>query len=445
MVMMIGAVGIVFWATRNLFSPLLVTTGLVFVPLYVGCLMISERDPRGVGLAFLAAVGVLSAAMGCLAARQMMHFKPHQELEEFRKGKVDSFLTSRAMFTLTLFTLLVLGMVTVVVFFVRAGVPLLSEDIFGAKIEAPRTGGYLSVRFMRLFLPLLVMIYVVGYRVKVRPNRFLIAITAVFILAAFTLFGYRSYVLNYFLVPFVLLLGYQKVSKRTIFFLGAAALGSAVGITAYAYRDSGFQSLWDILSERLFLAVVLQAFHPVVYVIVPVEGYMYGRGFWMDIPAVLSRIGIGEPGVKTFGQYLAAYTFGESSYSWQTTATLIGEAYANFGIAGVVAVLFLFGFLMQWLYVRTLRAAKDVLLLPLRVYWQLSLLIAAGGPFVFIVIDMAGSLFLFAFVFILVYIFWSLPARGPKFGPILWRPRGRKQVATFRKSTPSHPVPSGRT
>lgn len=425
--MVVGAVVLVLWTTRNLFAPLSVAV-ILMIPVFVGCVMVSETDPRGVRLAFLTATGILCSALGGLVARRWFRHNPAKELAAFRAQRPQRFLVSGAMFSMALYSFIALGIFLVVIFFVRAGVPLLSGDVFVGKVEAARAGGYLSVRFMRLYLPLLVMIYFVGSGAKVRRNRFVIGLTGFFILVVFTLFGYRSYVLNYFLVPMVLLLAYQRVSKRVLFFLGAAAFGSGVGITAFAYRESSFRSLWDVLSHRLFVSGVVEGLGPVVYQLVPTYGYLYGQGFWMDVPAVLSRLGIGPPRVENFAQFLSRIQIGENIYGWQAAPTLTGEAYANFGMPGIVIIMFAFGFLMHSLYIRTLRGPKDVLLLPISVYLQLSLLIACGGPFVFTLIDMLGALVLFAGIFLFLYIFWSLPFGGPRFSKALRVPRQRPGI-----------------
>jgi len=409
-----GAGAIAIWVTRNLFAALNLALFWLLMP-FVGCVLIADRDPRAERIAFLVASGVMCMALGGLAANRWYRHNPHQELRVFQSKKVESLFVSNAMFSWTLVSFIILGCLVVMVFFIRAGVPLLSESLGEAKVEAARTGGYLPVRFMRLYLPLLMMIYFTGYRVKVRPNRLLIGSTAVFILVAFTLFGYRSYILNYFLIPFLFLLAYRKVSKRLLLFLGAAAVGSAIGITASAYHESSFRSLWEILSQRLFVAVVVEGLEPIVHYLVPTRGYMYGRGFWMDIPAALSRVGLGPPGQESFGQYLVRLTAGENYAGWQTASTLTGEAYANFGIPGIVTIMFMFGFFVQWLHIRILRGPKDPFLFPLKIYLQLSLWIAAGGPFVFTLIDSIGSLTIFALVFVSLYIFWSLPFGGPRF------------------------------
>jgi oligosaccharide repeat unit polymerase len=432
--MLVAALAILLWASRNIFAPLNLVIAVVFLPVFVGCFIVSDTDPRGYHLALLVAAGVLCAALGAGGARWWLHHNPRKELAAFRAKKVDSWLVSNSMFSFAAASVLVLAMAVVVLFFLNVGIPLLSQDVFIAKVVAAQEGGYLSVRFMRCYLPLLLLIYAVGYRAKVKPNKLLLGFTAVFILAAFTLFGYRSYVLNYLLLPFVLLQGYQKMSRRALHLLGGAAVGSAAVITAQAYGTSSFRSLWDILSYRLFESVVTSGLGPIVYGLVPSAGYLRGRGFWMDVPAALSRLGIGPPNLPNFAQYLGGYTGGRFEIAWQTGATLVGEAYANFGFWGIVIIMFLFGLLMQWLYVRTLRGPMDALILPLSIYVQLSLMIAAGGPFVFSLIDAIGSLLLFATLFVFLYIFWSLPLGGPKFRSLLGARGSRSGLAFPQKS-----------
>lgn len=411
---MVASLALIYWQTRNLFSPLLIAA--IFIALnFIGCLLIIDFGEPAIRLAFLVAVGIACSALGGLAARRWLRHDPVREKRAFQAKEALSWFASETFFTMTVYAFILLGMGAVMLFFFRAGVPLLSSDVAVARVVAPREGGYLSVRFMRLYLPLLLMIYVVGRRKMVKENRLLAAFTVLFLLVAFTLFGYRGYVLNFFLLPFMLLLAYHRVSKRTVTILGLAGFASAFAVTGILYQESHLSSLWNIISERIFLAEVFEGLGPIVYLLVPKVGFLHGQGFLMDIPAVLSRVGIGPPGIENFSQYLTRFTLGYNFYETSSAPTLIGEAYANFGYPGVVVIMFLFGFLLQSLYIRTLRGPKDAFFLPIMVSVQCSLLVAAHGPLVFVLLDAGGSLLIFATIFVSLYFFWSLPKGGPKF------------------------------
>jgi len=441
--MVVGSLALIYWTSRNLFAPL--NIAVMFIVLnYVGCLMVMDLNPPLViRLVVLVALGIFCCALGALAARWWLHHDPRKELRAFRAREAGSWFNSQTFFTMALYAFIILGMATVVFFFVRAGVPLLSPDVNIAKVEAPRQGGYLPMRFMRLFLPLLLMIYFVGYRRMVRPNRVVAAFAVIFLLVAFTLFGYRGYILNFFLLPFIILMAYQRVSKRTLALLGTAGAASALTITAVAWQETSFGVLWQILSQRIFLAEVFDGIIPIFYRLVPTVGFLHGQGFLMDIPAVFARVGIGPAATENFAQYLARMNLGQNIFDVQAAPTLIGEAYANFGYPGVVAILFLFGFLLQWIYIKTLRGPKDAFFLPLIVAIQHSLLVAAHGPFVFMILDAGGSLLIFTTIFVLLYVFWSLPKGGPRFRKLLPGVYPRAQGAP--PARPPNPQPYPRT
>ncbi len=441
--MVLASLILIYRSTRNPFAPLNLAV-MFFVVNYVGCLLILDLGPPVVWLAFLVAVGISCSALGGLAAKWWLHHDPAKELPAFQAKRVQSRFASPPFFSMAVYSFIILGVAIVVLLFIRTGIPLFSADVNVAKIEIARQGGYLPVRFMRMYLPLLLMIYLVGYRKTVRPSPLFAAFTVLFILVAFTLIGYRGYILTNFLVPFLLLLAYHQLSKRALTLAGVAGVGSALLITAIGWHESSFRSLWDIISERFFLAEVFGGLAPIVYVMVPQFGFLHGRGFLMDIPAVLSRIGIGDPRTHNFAQYLATMSLGNNFYDVQSAPTLIGEGYANFGYPGVVVTMFLFGFVLQWIYVRTIRGPRDAFLVPVVVMIENSLLVAAHGPFVFTVIDATGSLLIFITIFLGLYTIWGLPRGGPRFRKVLPAPSPQLQPAPLNGATKKRLYPRPR-
>lgn len=407
--LMLITVVVTLWVTRALFSSLVVA--LFFNALtYSGAASLAAGQPDSGYLALYVAAGSLAVALGALLASNLAHHRPRAEVRAFHAQATQSIFASDRAFTLSLLAFVTIGIALVLALFLRGGIPLLTSEVFVSKVAAAKQGGYLNVRFLRLFLPLLGIICFVGYaRVRIPARRLVLAGIVAFLLVAFTLFGYRSYVLNYLFIPIAILFGYIHMSRRLLACLGAAAALSAVGITAIAYRVTDAGSLTEIILARVTGDLVSGGLGVVVNNLVPSVGLLYGAGFLMDIPAALSRVGIGTPGTENFSQYLVTISQGGNPYGWQAAPTLIGESYANFGPVGVAVLPALFGFLLQSLHIHTLRSPKDTLLFPLRIYAQHSMIIAFGSPVLFSLMDSAMSLGLFLCVFAALYVVFSLP------------------------------------
>jgi hypothetical protein len=406
--LMVGGALLTAWTSRNLLAS--ITMAFAFnILTYVGAAAGVEQDPALGLLAFYVALGAFCVALGAAVARILFRYQSWAELDAFGNRRSESVFCSDLAFTRTWLMFVGFSLAMIIILFARGGIPLLSGSVFEAKVAAAKAGGYLNVRFMRLFLPLLFLIYLADVdRLKVQPKRVVSGLVVASLLLAFALFGYRSYVLNYLGLPVALMLGYRRVSTKAVAGLVLASAVAAFGITAVAYRETRPAALADIVWARVTSDLVSGGLGVVVYQLVPHYGHQDGRTFWMDIPAALSRVGIGTP-KENSAQYLITASQGSNPYGWQAAPTLVGEAFDNFGTTGIVILTGLFGFVLEWLHIWSVRGPRDNLLFPLKIYAQHALIIAYGSPFVFSLFDTTMSLAIFSAIFGALYVVGSRP------------------------------------
>jgi oligosaccharide repeat unit polymerase len=410
------ALGISFLATYNIFSPTFLSL-LLTIPTYAGTVALFVENQAYYELPLYTSFGMLLIAFGSLTAKSLFKCRVRRELGEFRNRALGSLFKSDLVFSMSHLALAALSILMTLYMFTTRGVPLLSGEVFVQKVLVAREGGWLYVRFLRLFLPLLVIINLMDFsRVKRKGGKILLLLLVIYTVGAFILFGYRSYVLNYLVLPMMLTLGYLRPPNRKwLLILPLLAILPVYFITALNWHEWNVFHVSKIILTRLTLEPISGGLGAVLYDLVPREGLLYGRGFLMDVEAVLSRVGLVEGYRESFAQFIPSIIWGENPYGFAASPTLIGESYANFGVFGIIVIIFLFGFALEMLYILTLRGPKDTLLFPLNIFTQLSLILAFGSPFVFMMLDSLGWLMIFSVLFFLVYIFLSLPVGGPRF------------------------------
>jgi oligosaccharide repeat unit polymerase len=112
---------------------------------------------------------------------------------------------------------------------------------------------------------------------------------------------------------------------------------------------------------------------------------------------------LGFEGIEslTLGQKIALELLGSNYMGEQAAVTMAGELYLNFGYVGLVIFSTLIGFLMQYLYVFTLRNSNKPLKSIFLAYFQVAMIMILGGP----VFSMALDYVIFMFIF---YLFWRI-------------------------------------
>ena len=398
----------IFLATRNIFSPLSLLAFFNSLS-FLGAIFIFLSDEKKYLLPLVTSLGMLFLGFGSFIAKNFFRLKPSFELKKFQSQKTVSIFKQNFVLLISLIALIFVSILITILFFIK-GAPLLGKEVFVEKVLVAREGGWFYIRFLRLFLPLLLIICFVSIKpIKLRARNFLIIFLILYLAISFTLFGYRSYILNYLLLPIIILLGFlKKNSFKLILPILLLAFFSAFLITAIAYHQKNIIEIFRIIFVRM-TSEGIAGLDFILHTLVPQEGFLYGKGLIMDFEAMLSRVGIIKEYKENIAQFVATKMMGENPYGWQAGLTLMGESYLNFGFLGLILVMFIFGFLFETLYIITLRRPKDTLFFPLNIYFQLSLLLAYGGPFLFMLLDSLGWLLIFGIFFLFFYIFFAMP------------------------------------
>ena len=439
----IVAVALGVRAGRNLYCPLNVV--LFFEALtFGGAFLIALETPARSRMVFLVSMGMLCTALGAMAANRLHRFDFRKDLTSFRERETSCVFGSKAFVSLAYYSFLVGGVIYVAWHLYTGGVPLLSENVAESKIVSLREGGYLYSRFMRIYLPLLLLIYFVGRGTVLTRRTMLVLPAGLFIVLTLTVSGFRGYVVSFLAIPLAMMVGYHKIPRRTLVWISLAGFVSVLLVTYMSLaRGSDLQDTLETISSRTFDGPVRTGMEFVLYQCLPAWGFLHGQTAVMDFSAYLSRLGLGPSDLENFAQYVASLQVRGNPYGVQVAITLMGEAYANFAFPGLVTTMFLYGYLIQWLYVRILRSSKDILWFPLMVYVQFALILAYQGAFVFTVLAELTTLSVFTIMFYGLYWFWSLPFGGPHFACRPLSKLGRRPE-TGAGSMPRRTLPGGR-
>jgi len=147
-----------------------------------------------------------------------------------------------------------------------------------------------------------------------------------------------------------------KVPMRTVFALTLVLL-PVLSYVGLSYRGGeGMNAFARIFSLSAFAAYVNYAvwvdwgqLHSLAGAIVVGPGVLGGQSFSYNLLWPVSQF-LDLPG-KSAGVLIVQTLLGESERSWGFHATLIGDAYLNFGIAGVFVVTAILGVILKVLYV----------------------------------------------------------------------------------------------
>jgi oligosaccharide repeat unit polymerase len=396
-------------ATKNIFSFSFIT-GVFLTLIFIGCILISSF--QFFPLAFYLSLGMISLSLGVIFANKIKRFFPKRELEEFRKLKISSPFKFEIPFSLAFISLIILNILAISYLFLKSGIPLFQESTEAAKIEIAFGSNWILVRSLRIFLPVLLLIL---YLYMVKTGRFLVKlgfISLVILMGiSYLFYGYKGYFFGYLALPlFVLWALVSKIKMKNVLLLGILSLLAASLLTGKMLSTFNPIEISKFILNR-FTVIQAEGVDYIVNTLVPKEGFFKGLTFKMDIRELLYKVGILKEEFLNFNAFLVKHKTGSNPQGRiQMASTLFGEFYVNFGLLGGVLATFIAGFLLQLLYITTVRSSKNIFFLPLVIFIQgaISSAIISGHTLITL-IDVGVCTLFILFLLLLGYIFFSLP------------------------------------
>ena len=426
-VLLLLAIDLGWQATRHMLSPITLTIAL-FLLYYIGGLYYFFTEGHSLVVLYIA-IGAFCYVVGAIVAASRLRFRPMKELQDFREAPFESLFPYKGAFFISLLLFGVLSIILVVYYFYDAGIPLFSE--WSSKARTLRVAGRgLYIRAGMTFLPLtLIMAYLYRkFAVNFSSKLFLLLLLAASIVYII-LYGSRSIALAY-LIPFVLVYGvvckrkaFKKAYALCLIFLASALV---IQYTYKSYRHLPVRDALSILFGRLTTQQV-QGFDYIVYDMPP-QSLFRGQAHSMGIKGILSTLRI-IPHGPPFGVILFYMKTGNTNIPFSMVPTTFGVLYVDFGLAGICAGMFLYGFIAEALYIKMLRYHKDFFLFPIISYCQYIIICAhIGGGFFAIIAHKGISMALTTLTLMIFYIVLALPkGRIPVFAC-------KRRTAAFRNN-----------
>lgn len=401
---------LLYFATKNIFS-LTFITGVFLVLTFIGCVLVS-KSPTYL-LSFYFSLGTFSFSLGVIVVNTLKRFSPGQELNRFRGLAISSPFKFKTPFSFSFTLLIVLNILAIAFLFYKSGVPFFQEIPEAAKIEIAFGSNWILVRSLRIFLPILLLVL---YLYMLKTRRFLAKlgfISLILMMVIIYLFyGYKGYFLSYLGIPLLALWALiRKIRMRDIILIGLLGLLVALPLVSKMLNTPNLAEVSKFIFNR-FTIIQAEGVSYIINKLVPEEGLFWGSTFKMDIKGLLYRAGILKEESLNFNAFLVEHKTGSNPQGRiQIASTLFGEFYANFGLLGGILVAFIGGFLLQILYIKTVRSSKNIFFLPLIIFIQGALSGAIISGHTLITLIDVGIMTLFILFLLLVgYVFFSLPA-----------------------------------
>lgn len=365
-------------------------------------------------------LGILFFGVGVSTASIYEKFSPHRELMAFRKSSfVERFGKCVKMFYISLLVNTVIMIFLASLLFYLGDSPLL----MGTTREIARAGFAtnkgLYARAFTISLPIIAGILLcLRHKVQRRLFTWAFFVVTLALIIGLVLWMSRGGILNillFFLITVGLIREPNKKNVTVFLIVLGIAFASSVILNSYFYQDTFITSL-QIIFKRITVGQAEGMDH-IIYNWVPQKGLGFGEILAWDIRGLLAFLRIVPYPEGSFGVQIFWDVHPETyPYTFSMVTILLGDLYADYGITGVMVGAWLFGLLLEILYIRTLRGVKDVFLLPVKIYILDTIAHVAIGSGLFSVAatNVITSLLTILLIF-LVYSILSLP-----FG-IIWR------------------------
>jgi len=397
-------------ATQSLFSP------PMFV-LYIWCFALIGGINYYIAnqhslTPIIAGLSAISLGLGSRYVSIIANFRPKQEVRNISPQRLFVGLTNTTALNLALVLSLTLALVSAFIVLRRS--PLLIDT---AKTELVQPGMGPLARLFTAGLPILSIIWLLR-ATRMGNLKGLITASLVIIMTMTTLMltGFKGFVL-WFWIFLIVTLGYLKPRGRKVFL--ATVLGVILGVSSavvIAYLrpypcQGSLRAAVFFVWERITIRETLGIDY-ILHELVPRHGFYYGETMVWDLSSQISELtqGVVFPNPHpSFTDYVADLITGRRGPSNATTM-IIGDLYANWGLLGVIAGCFLYGNVLEAIYLAIVRMKKSVISLPFWAYLSFIFIQMAstGSPIGFF-LSRFVSLMLVYLVIITSYTFFWFP------------------------------------
>ena len=134
------------------------------------------------------------------------------------------------------------------------------------------------------------------------------------------------------------------------------------------------------------------------------NGYQLGLTYYNDIMSIMSKLGLTSTQYVSLGEEIATNLLGERYNGERAAVYYVGELYYNFGLVGVLLGSIAIGYMLQFLYITTLRSRKDIIFISMFGFTTAAFNSILGGPVLANMLDYFMTILVFFIMFFCVNI-----------------------------------------
>ena len=386
-----------YYATRNIFSVLLIFGLFYFL---ATCLSSNE-------VLLIASISFTCLAFGSFLFNVVNKTSPKFLLTEFRKKPFSNESVPHSWLILPLFVVFILSLSVSIFYYANVGISLAAAEVGYERLTNRYSvpGARVMQRFFRVCLPVCVICY---YLFKYSPTLrkyysstlflVLVFLTSFFLIAG----GMRGNIVIFFFIPFLYVRSLvNKVSFFELFIAFMFTFSLGLLVTVKMYSSASFSLIFQILWAR-FTTGASDGLGVIVGGYTEAVGFQLGYTFYSDIASIFSKLGILTYQYVSLGEEIAKHLLGSRHNGERAAVYFSGELYHNFGYPGVIVGSVIIGYFLQYLYMKTIRAHKDIFFISLSGFITAAFASILGGPVLASLIDYAAI-----FVLILLIIFFT--------------------------------------
>lgn len=390
-----------YLATRNTFS----------VPLIFGVFYFLATFLSADKVFLVASISFISLGFGSIIYNIVFNASPRRLLAEFRTKPFVNDKAPKCWSVYPLMVLFLLSLLVTIYYYSKVGISLFSLDVGYDRLinRYSIPGARVMQRFFRVYLPVCVICYSL-FKYSPHLKKYysptilltIVAVASFFLIAG----GMRGNIVIFLFIPFIYiwsLVTKPKMLPLILTFTGTFLLG--ILVTLKMYSGVSAQVLFMILFSR-FTTGASDGLSVIVGGYTENTGLQLGYSYFADVASLFSKLGLINTKFVTLGEEIAQNLLG-SRYNGERAAVYFsGELFHNFGYLGLVIGSIFIGYLLQYLYIKTLKSRKDMLHLSIYGFITAAFNSILGGPVIATIIDYATVLLLFIILITLSnYIF----------------------------------------